>query len=390
MRPCLLNHKGKERSGYEKEMMKTAKETFLRQMPQLDGLRALAALSVLWSHWSPVGTHFLGNGLGEMGVWLFFVLSGFLISGILLDARACVAAGQSKWFMLRQFYARRVLRIFPLYYLALAGALLLNVGTFRAQWPLHAAYLSNFYFCGKTDGAGSHLWSLAVEEQFYLCWPALILFTPHRLLLPAIVLLINWAPLFRFAMWQGLLPFNPPNGGFLTPSALDCLGVGALVAYAARNPSTLGPARLAGIILGAGIIGYGLAHVVVQMLPWKQTFLACLFGWLVWKGSVGFKGPAGCLLAWRPLTYLGKISYGIYVIHGFALFIWLWLLYAAPVPGYRVFHRLHVAPEVYKHQAFTIAAMAVITFVLAPLSWHCFEKPLNDLKRHFPYAKRVG
>lgn len=366
--------------------MRTPQPGLLRQMPQLDGLRALAAFSVLWFHWIPVGRYVLGTSLGEGGVWLFFVLSGFLISGILFDCRERAGADLSRTFILRHFYARRALRIFPLFYLILALALLLNVGSFRDKWLWHASYLSNVYFTTHADGAGSHLWSLAVEEQFYLCWPALILFAPRRLILPAILLLLGVAPFFRLAAWRQLLWDTAFTTNFLTPGVLDCLAVGALLAYAVRNPSSLEPGRLSRAFLGIGVVGYAVLHIAGFLAEWKQTFLALCFGWLVWRASVGFTGRVGRLLEWGPIAYLGKISYGIYVIHGFALFIWYWLLYEAPIPGYRIFLRMHVPPEVYGHEAFRVAAMALITFTLAPLSWHLYESPLNNLKRYFPYT----
>jgi len=104
------------------------------RMPQLDGLRALAVLLVVWSHWAPIG-----KNLGVFGVQMFFVLSGFLISGILFDARP-EKSGRTRWFILRQFYARRFLRIFPLFYLVIAVAVLLNFPPFGESWPWHAPH----------------------------------------------------------------------------------------------------------------------------------------------------------------------------------------------------------------------------------------------------------
>ena len=155
----------------------------LRKMPQLDGLRAIAVLLVVWSHWASGYIHIFGTHLGVLGVQLFFVLSGYLISGILIDCSLRDNEGRQRWFVLRQFYIRRFLRIFPLYYAILGLAVYVNVPPFRTTWPWHAAYLSNvhFWLVGSRESYGGHLWSLSVEEQFYLCWPMLMLFMPKKI-----------------------------------------------------------------------------------------------------------------------------------------------------------------------------------------------------------------
>jgi len=123
-------------------------------MPQLDGLRTLAVAGVAWSHW--MGSRYqFGFEWGYMGVTLFFVLSGFLITGILLDSRAGAAGRAGRWFAIRQFYARRVLRIFPLFYMTLVLLLLCGVRPIRQSFFWHLGYLSNVYFFG------SGTWQLA-------------------------------------------------------------------------------------------------------------------------------------------------------------------------------------------------------------------------------------
>ena len=137
-------------------------------MPELDGLRAFAFAAVAVHHWRP--RHF--DFPLVSGVHLFFVLSGFLITGILLDARTRneTSASQGVLPTLRAFYVRRFLRIFPLYYAALAIATWFDVAGLRQSWPWHASYLSNYQIFLKNDWIGlvGHFWTLAVEEQFYL------------------------------------------------------------------------------------------------------------------------------------------------------------------------------------------------------------------------------
>jgi peptidoglycan/LPS O-acetylase OafA/YrhL len=359
-----------------------------RHMPQLDGLRAIAVLMVIWSHWASGYKTLFGIHLGFLGVQLFFVLSGFLISGILLDCSLQEQADRKRGFILKQFYIRRFLRIFPLYYLILGLAVFLNVPPFRTTWPWHAAYLSNvhYWILGSMEGYGTHIWSLSVEEQFYLCWPILLLFIPNRNRMWFILLLIFIAPLFRLTIGVMHWGKDPRMAPWLTPGTLDSLGVGALLAYAERFRPDL-VSRLTNLLLGAGIVGYTFIHYSGKMTDWTQTTCAFCFCWIIWNASRGFSGWFGAFLESKPIGYLGRISYGVYVIHGFALAFWFWLLYSAPIPGYRIFARLHVPAQVYEGHAVTVMMMAVITISLAVLSFRFYETPINNLKRHFPYLK---
>ena len=187
--------------------------------PALDGLRALAVLMVLFVHAAPDLCPW-----GWMGVQTFFVLSGFLISGILVDSRT--AAGRYC-----NFYARRALRIFPLYYgvLLLCGGGLWVTG---GSWPQHAwlwlVYLQNFAWFlpgtfsdllrtsgGKVFGAIGHLWSLAVEEQFYLIWPPIVFACASRRRLAAICGLLIGARLLLAPVLVSTLPAKMLQDGFI-------------------------------------------------------------------------------------------------------------------------------------------------------------------------------
>src|SRR5687768_2757386 len=167
-----------------------------RSMLELDGLRAFAVLAVAWSHWAPRDLQF-GLPWGT-GVQLFFVISGFLITGILLDNKptnASPAASRRVW---RNFYLRRALRIFPLFYLVLVVSWLFSVDPIESTWQWHAFYLSNvYYFLGNSPDAFLHFWSLAVEEQFYLVWPFLVLLLAAPRLQTALIVVIVAAPIFK-------------------------------------------------------------------------------------------------------------------------------------------------------------------------------------------------
>jgi peptidoglycan/LPS O-acetylase OafA/YrhL len=362
----------------------------LRKMPQLDGLRAIAVLLVVWSHWWPDYAHIFGTHLGRLGVQLFFVLSGYLISGILIDSSLRDVEGTQKWFVLRQFYIRRFLRIFPIYYLILGLNVLLNVPVFRDTWPWHAAYLSNFHIWvfGIGEGYGAHLWSLSVEEQFYLFWPMLMLFLPKKSRPYFIVPLIVGAPLFRFVF--GLMHWGKDPGlvFVLTPASLDSLGLGALLAYVERFKHGSAQ-RLTDVLLCVGIAGFAAIHISGKLGAFDLTCCGLCCCWLVWKASRRFTGRFGAFLECWPIGYLGRISYGVYLIHGFAFPFWFWALYSARIPGYRVLDRLHVSAQFYQGRPFTVFMMAVITFGLAVLSFQLYETPINNLKRYFPYLKNA-
>ncbi len=270
-------------------------------------------------------------------------------------------------------------------------AVLFKFQPLRDSWPWHAAYLSNFYFwnVGNMTGYAAHFWSLSVEEQFYLLWPMLILFTPKKLRLSCILVLIVVAPLFRLTAELGHWGKNPIAAIWLMPANLDSLGVGALLAYAKRNPF-VAPSRLAKALLVFGLFGFILSYVTGWCGVLRDTLWAFSFGWVIWQGSQGFDGIFGKLLQWRPVAYIGKISYGVYVIHPFGAALWFWMLYSAPVPGYRVFARLNVPSAIYLTPAITLLMTAVLTIPLASLSFRYYETPLNNLKRRFPYFKSSG
>jgi peptidoglycan/LPS O-acetylase OafA/YrhL len=350
-------------------------------MPQLDGLRALAVLCVCWHHWMPRRYHG-GFNWGSTGVDLFFVLSGFLITGILLACRRPIEAGrQGVGFTAKRFYARRFLRIFPLYYAVLllsSVALALEPGILLSLWT----YTFNLWgaWRGMLSGSWiSHFWSLAVEEQFYLVWPWVILCAPRRALVAIIAATIAIGPLSRALLFAAGAPFDAMR--MVTTSCLDLLAAGALAAVwverdgleaVLRRPIVriLGLGGGALFLWGAWIqargdhaSGASQLEVLVVYSRWP------FFTWLVLRAAQGFRGLLAGLLASRPLAFVGKISYGVYVFHAFALG-----LDRVGLAGFHPFMRLAV------YLAFTL--------VVAWLSWTVFESRLNALKDRFPYEAR--
>jgi peptidoglycan/LPS O-acetylase OafA/YrhL len=334
--------------------------------PQLDGLRALAVLGVAWSHWAP--HHQFGLPFA-FGVHLFFVLSGYLITGILLGIRD----SDDRAHGIRMFYVRRVLRIVPVYYVTVALAALAAVPLVRESWPWHVAYLSNVFTFLRAEwpGAIGPWWSLSVEEQFYLAWPCLIVFAPRRALRPLILAAIVIAPVFRG--W--IVASGHPFGVLLTPGALDALGVGALLALAKLSRGTSAGTRLRTDVIGATgaaiVLTTALGRGRIEGQAVLQVVATALFGWLVWRASSGMSGALGRLLNLRPVRYLGRISYGFYLIHNFA-----WGIVAASGVD------MLALPSTIR-----LGALFVTTLAIAATSWHAMEKPLNDLKRWFPYVR---
>jgi peptidoglycan/LPS O-acetylase OafA/YrhL len=344
-----------------------------RRLPQMDGLRALSVISVAWGHWRAAWHPTSIIPYGELGVDTFFVISGFLITGILLDNRL----EAQRLSTLKQFYVRRFLRIFPVFYATLAVALLLQADGMSQSWAWHAGYLSNFYFYFHGWlGQISHFWSLAVEEQFYLFWPLLMVFLPRRFLVPAIAGCIIGAPLFESAMNH----LNPQHSAsVLMPSCMDALGVGALLAYGARRQYPMQRLILALLVFGITVWLLCLPYSALQ--PFGRMGEDCVLGWLVYSAAQGFRGPFGWLLEWAPVNYLGKISYGLYIIHNFAVSICISLITMLGDPEWLRAH--------YHLPWFRIPMFIVVTVGLASLSWHLLEKPINHLKRHFPYPVEV-
>jgi peptidoglycan/LPS O-acetylase OafA/YrhL len=360
----------------------------IEHRPQLDALRAFAVFLVIVHH-SSDQTWWLH--LGSQGVKLFFVISGFLITGILLDCKSEVERAPDiigRGFMLRQFYARRILRIFPPYY-----ALLLLIALFAATRPaesawihslkFHASYTSNFWFAVNGNFAPwptVHFWSLAVEEQFYLFWPLFMLWLPRKHLWSAIMVLIISGPVFRAAM----LGYSGSEfAGFLTPACFDALGLGALLALSRTIPRAKAVIRLLGLVslIALSIISFAFLILDSALLikyvqaVLVETLWALAFAALVSKASEGFRGRAGYLLNFRPLRYLGRISYGLYLYH-------------LPIIFFVVICSEKLQLRSLSDGPIRLIVTATVSTLVASLSWHYFEEPINRLKRLFPYRTR--
>jgi peptidoglycan/LPS O-acetylase OafA/YrhL len=354
----------------------------LPYMPQLDAVRAFAVLTVVIHHYSSFADLGILASLGAafLGVKLFFVLSGFLITGILLRSRDdAEAMKQTRGAALGHFYARRFLRIFPLYYFVIAVAFAVNLDPVRENLLWLLTYTLNIHMVnqGYYIANFAHFWSLAVEEQYYFAWPWIVLFAPRRLLIPLTLTMISVGPLYRFygviAELKGIATY------IFTPACLDALGMGSLLAILSHSDKWKHALnrQLTTLVLPIGL-GATVAFNILShyRIGWKadtvlfDLAVALLFCWLINGASRGFQGVVGAVLKSKPLVYTGKISYGIYIYHPLA-----------PALCVAAFQALGF--HLQKGARTTVLVFTVATFAIASLSWYFMEKPINNLKRYF-------
>ncbi|MGB3214591.1 MAG: acyltransferase [Alphaproteobacteria bacterium] len=362
-----------------------------RYYPEIDGLRALAVMIVIYFHsalmagpdrvavdaatiWDAGRFYYEFTMIGWCGVDLFFVISGFLITGILMDT-----ANQQKCF--RNFYIRRTLRIFPLYYAVLIFSFLLFVlfygTTFTLRFSLYFLYLQNWFSVFGYDYIlyFEHFWSLAIEEQFYIFWPVVFVWAYRRgIVEPVLFVLIFLSFLFRFylaAKWQLNMAFS------ITPSRLDGLLLGAGLVYLLSRQDD--PRRL-NVIFARGMAVSLAAVCLLALLNgnlWGRDREVLMFG--IFPVSLFFASFLGWVVTadeehlirrFFRLSFLreiGKVSYGMYVYH--------WLIMC-----------VIVQQEIMNHQGFTfihtvlLATGAPLSFIVAWTSFRYFEKPFLRLK----------
>jgi len=384
-----------------------------RRVPALDGVRGFFTLLVngahsilfgglgdaFWSgrslsmlsHFDQISARclFVGHTLAAPGMDLFFVLSSFLITGILCDSK-----GLPGYFV--NFYARRTLRIFPLYYLSLTTLLLVTF-FFHPNDPIFErkmwffTYLQNFLFARgweQTPRQFHHLWSLAVEEQFYLVWPTLLFLFDRRAIKMICAATVLLAPTYR------VLAYAAGDGDAVyvtTFGRLDQLALGALLAIAARE---------------AG----GLARWAGRMPPVLVTTLATITAMGLWRGGLVEPDPivgtighslyalfAAALICYlvtsrswierffeqRWLRAIGRYSYGLY------LFNQPLVLFLSGRLGINLWHMPRFTGFVLVGQLGHMLLLITLSLAAATLSWHFLEKPSLRFKERFPTARKT-
>lgn len=372
-------------------------------LPVLDGIRGIAILAVIIVHvpgfevYGPVERLVqLGMMFGWAGVDLFFVLSGFLITGILLQAR-----GGPGYY--RTFYVRRTLRIFPLFYGYCAVLFLVlpfwrGLGTpgsaeLTAAAPWYLTYMMNVRvalangWTGASVAGTAFFWSLCVEEQFYLIWPATVARLGLDGLARLCLVLVVVALLWRVAMVRSGHMFA---AYVLLPSRMDGLAIGAWLAIVARQPGGLDRlaarapyagagalACLAVIVARSGYAGWDGAWMVTLGITCTAiTSAALLISVVAHQRSLAHRAVAS-----RALRFFGRYAYGMYVLGGIAAV----LLAVTPLVGLVPARAFGSALP---HLFWELALQLATTTVLALLSWTILERPALALKRYFPYAPR--
>jgi peptidoglycan/LPS O-acetylase OafA/YrhL len=349
------------------------------RIPSLDGLRGIAILLVLIGHASyslpqamaPV-LRFAGNG--ALGVNIFFVLSGYLIYQ--LSVREADRTGGFNW---RQFYLRRVLRIFPCFYFYIAVLLaLVGLGVFEIHWPAlvaAATFSQNYRHLWDVGERGpsddfviGHYWTLALEEQFYLTWPLLMLLFRKNWLFPTLIAILALAPLFRIATYQ-LMPGSRGQLGMMFHTGFDSIAAGVLLGELTRGPragpwltALAGKWWLSGIAIAyplliarplAGSLGGAYSHSIG-----KSIELACIC--LVISAAVSQRDSLLFrFLNWKSLAYVGVLSYSLYIWNNL-------FLYEAGIASLNYF-----------------PVNIVCVFGMAIFSHYLIEKPFLKLKDRF-------
>lgn len=332
--------------------------------PRLDILRAGAVLSVLYYHLWDTETP-----IGIWGVRLFFIISGFLISSMLLQIREKSGSSQTSMLIgLRNFYVRRALRLWPAYYCLLLLLVVSNHPGFRPVTEWHALFLSNILFALRNEyvpWTTAALWSLSVEEQFYLLWPGIILGLSRRILpfVIAIVILVGLA-------WAQYVVPSAPNALWvhhLPPSAFAPLGAGAALALVYEKRAV--PPK--SVERTGWLAAMALAVIAVTHWPtWGYDVVTLVL--MVWLVIWGLEDRAVNLSLWRPVLLIGRISYGIYLYH----LPMMYILRSMPIETFS-----DRGPALF-------CAGAVLSIGVAMLSWICLEQPFNRLKGAFPYGER--
>ena len=347
---------------------------------QIDGLRFLAILSVMVGHFIRFDNPILKNTPFGYGVNLFFIISGFLITKILLKNKEDILNGKSTLKkVFKSFYYKRTLRIFPIYYLTIFFLLAINFQNVKDVWIWLVTYTTNFYlsFGYPYIGSFNHLWSLAVEEQFYLVWPFLIILSPFKYvekIIIGIILLSLAFKIYYFNMYGFSDMLNAS-----TLSCADSLGFGALAAYwNIYRPKLITKINKIWFIVIISSLPFIFFRVFstefYQINLVSGNFLFSIFSFfiIIKASEQKFKYITKFIIDNKIAVHIGKISYGIYLYHLF-------------MPDlYNQFKEWF--PNTFTTEAwFRIPFYFIAALIIAEASWFIIEKPILKLKNRFKY-----
>ena len=362
---------------------------------QLNGIRFIAVFLVLLDHWLvPI----LPVPLGQLGVVIFFVLSGFLITRILFISSDEIKLNNTQALpKILRFIFRRSLRIFPIYFILLGIGLLFNLSNFRSLWPWLVFYLPNFYIMLHSNwlGVWDHLWSLAVEEQYYLFFPYFIFSISQKkfkYLFPSMIVIGIMSRIIFYTTHTHTLLESNWMSNYVNPiSTLDSFGLGGLLAYLFHYHYSV----FTKISQIQGSVFISLSCVLISLYFSKvsnfvydniwftvleKTFDGIFAFFLIMETITQKKHILGKFLEHATITYLGLISYGIYLYHNliynhFHTKSTLWSILENNIEAFQS----DLANFVLIRFAFNF----MILIGLASLSWFFIEKPINRFKNRF-------
>lgn len=347
-----------------------------KRILQFDGLRLIAVMAVIIGHWDQWRwpNKFLRELPLAHGVLLFFVLSGFLITKGLLSAREN-QIDKKKSTILKHFWIRRFLRIVPIYYLTILAFFLVGDPNVSKLFPYLGSFTTNVYQVAneKYIGFFNHFWSLSVEIHFYLFWPLLFLFVKRKKLQLIIFSAIALSLIARISFFSAGVTWMASS--YLTVSCLATFAIGSFVAYGRHQNAKWSQrfSQMKWMILA--IVVYVTLYILHYLFDWvwyEQIFEDFMFsvvaGLIVLRASVnGFTGPVKWFLELPIVTYLGKISYGIYIFH---LFMPEVCVYITDNLG------MHIGSK-YPLQLLSL----LVTIGLSHLSWIIIERPVIHWSR---------
>lgn len=369
-----------------------APRTGLKYQPQLSGLRFCAVLFVVVYHFSNALTNL--KYVYDLGVFIvfFFVLSSYLITRILLGAKKkAIRNGFGRWKVAVAFLTRRTLRIFPAYYFYLLILLLLPLegGEVRRHLAMYFFYLSNvlIHITKTWDPFTVHLWTLAVEEQFYLVWPWIILFIPDKYLVKVFTAMMVAGILFRIISVTFMTDQNIEIFPMLVlaPACMDCFAAGAILAYY-HNKGFINNKWLKWVLIGIIPIWLFLifSHHRRIFLGMDRVFVSLFAVTIIDMANRGYTGITKKFLENSVVQYLSKISYSIYLYH-LIVTVFFWKMFAAAqhyFSGYDLSFISKLADSPYG--AFFI--YMILAIACASISWYCLEQPINNLRKLVSYV----
>lgn len=352
----------------------------------LDFLRFIAVFLVLAQHWLLQG-FFLD--IGKIGVTVFFVLSGFLITGILLKSKQDIEDKKlSVKKAIANFYVRRSLRIFPIYFLLIGFLFVMNYEIVTSNFIWFLTYTSNIKTFIDQNWMASlgPLWTLAVEEQFYFIWPALIFFVQKKNTKKLLIICMLIGPLFRLcAMLLAIKFFDNVNlyvsSITLMPSNIDLFAIGGVLAYNIRYKENIVSIPRRFILLFSFLLfipviyfkGSIFYHIFFVWIIAIWSFF--IISYLIKENNV----VSNSIFQFKPFSFLGKISYGLYLYHGPFFFIFAIISFAE----LKLFKNQVLFADYHKFNQFIFLKNVSYLILFATISWYTIEKPINKLKKYF-------